>query len=237
MQRAMIRSLIVARNPSPEAQTIGQIVGRNLAQLREKQKQTQQEAAVFLRTEGLAWTAANIASIESGRRETIDVGTLTVLAYAYRVPLSRLFEGEGYMRLAAEVTVHLGSYRAWLDGTDLEGRQGLVRTNPLILELTGLAARKHIEAMPADSRFSFRADAELADRLGLEPKDVYQAAERLWDGRTLHEERDRRLAELGEMTPNQRRTRRGHITRQLAKELEPHLPSPTTRPRQPKEET
>ncbi|MET8381605.1 helix-turn-helix domain-containing protein [Streptosporangium canum] len=204
----------MARDADSEARTIGQVVGRNLAQLREARKQTQQEASAFLRKEGLAWTAANVASIESGRRETIDLGALTLLAYAYKVPMSRLFEGDGEMRLSAEATTTLKYYRRWLD-----------REAPgMILAFSGHAARKTIDAMPDDGKFLFQADAELAARLGLTPKDVYEAAERLWQGRTLHEERDRRLAELGEMTPTQRRTRRGHITRQLAKELEPHLP-------------
>lgn len=198
-----------------EPRTIGQVVGRNLAQLREGRGQTQQEAAAFLRANGLPWTAANVASIESGRRETIDLGALTLLATTYDVPLSRLFEGTGEMRLAPEVTAPLPQYRMWLDGDG----DGAVP----VLTLSGSAARKLIEAMPEDGKILFQADSELAARLGLTPKDVYEAAERLW-GRTLHEERDRRIAELGELTPTQRRTRRGHITRQLAKELKPHLP-------------
>nr|BFE30663.1 hypothetical protein GCM10010200_029140 [Actinomadura rugatobispora] len=194
--------------------TIGQVVGRNLAELREARGQTQREAAAFVRGFGLAWTPANIASIESGRRETIDIGAFSVLALAYDVPPSRFFEGKGEVRLGAEVSAELEYYRGWLD------RQ--VPKPPLTM--TGRTARKVLDAMPDDGKIQFQADAELADRLGLEPKDVYRPAMELWGGRTLHEERDRRLAELGQMTPTQRRTRRGHITRQLAKELEPHLP-------------
>lgn len=208
--------LVAIDEASQEPRTAGQVVGANLAQLRTARGQTQQEAALFLRSEALNWTAANIASIESGRRETVDVVVLSLLAVAYNVPLSRLFEGDGEMRLGHETTVLLRTYRRWLD----DGGPGNQR---LILTQTGFAARKAIEAMPDDGKFLFQADAELAARLDLTPQDVYRAAERLW-GRTLHEERDRRIADLGEMTPTQRRTRRGHITRQLAKELEPHLP-------------
>lgn len=194
-----------------EALTVGQVVGRNLAELRAQWGQTQKEAAEVLKTDGLAWNAANIASIESGRRESIDFGVLVLLANSYRVPLSRFFEGRGEMRLSADVTVDLGVFRRWLD-----------QEEQLILTFSGKPAQRFIESLPGES-LHFQADAELAARLGLRPEDVYTAAERLW-GRTLHQERERRLAELGDMTLAQRRTRRGHITRQLAKELAPHLP-------------
>lgn len=194
--------------------TIGQAVGRNLAQLREQRGQTQQEAAAYLRAYGLSWTAANVASIESGRRESIDLGAFVVIAMAYDVAPSSLFNGAGEIRLAADVAVALDVLRGWLD------RDG---TEPVVT-VTGNAARRTIDNLPGDE-VSFQADAELAARLGLRPEDVYRAAERVW-GRNLHQERDRRLADAGHMTPTQRRTRRGHITRQLTKELEPHLPKP-----------
>ncbi|MFC6577549.1 hypothetical protein [Planomonospora parontospora] len=193
------------------APAVGQVVGRNLAQLRAQWGQTQQEAANVLRADGLAWTAANIASIESGRRESMDIAALTLLAGSYEVPLSRLFAGEGNMRLSADAVVDLSDYREWLDGQ-----------SRLSITLSGSAVRRWANSLPGET-VSFQADAELAARLGLRPEDVYTAAEKLW-GRNLHQERDRRMAEMGEMTPTQRRTRRGHITRQLAKELAPHLP-------------
>jgi hypothetical protein len=77
--------------------------------------------------------------------------------------------------------------------------------------------------MPGE-RISFKADAELAQRLGLRPEDVYGAAERLW-GHNLHQERERRLAELGDLSASERRVRRGHITRALVAELAPYLPN------------
>ncbi|NJP28078.1 hypothetical protein FLW53_28535 [Microbispora sp. SCL1-1] len=204
----------MAGDETTKVPTIGQVVGRNLAELRTQWGQTQKEAAEVLRADGLAWTAANVASIESGRRESIDLGALTLLAGSYDVPLSRFFHGNGEMRLSAEVTVDLRDYRQWLDG---QARLSLTHT------LRGSAAQRWINSLSSEV-VSFQADAELAARLGLRPEDVYTAAEKLW-GRNLHQERDRRLAEFGDMTPAQRRTRRGHITRQLAKELEPHLPA------------
>ena len=194
--------------------TVGQVVGRNLARLRERRGQTQKEAAEAIRRAGLAWTSANIASIESGRREGIEFSALALLAHAYDVPLTAFFEGDGEMRLSDEATVELAEFRRWLND-----EASLAPT------VSGEAARRLIGSLPG-APISFQADAELAARLGLRPEQVYTAAEKLW-GRTLHQERDRRLAELGEMTPAQRRTRRGHITRRLAKELEPYLPKPS----------
>lgn len=193
--------------------TVGQVVGRSLARLRGRRGRTQREAAGDLRASGLGWTAANIASIESGRREGIDFGALVLLAHAYDVPLAELFQGEGEVRLSGEATVELAALRRWLAGA-----------GELVVTVSGEAARRALGSLPGET-VSFQADAELAARLGLRPEDVSAAAEALW-GRTLHQERERRLAGFGEMTPAQRRTRRGHITRRLAKELEPHLPAP-----------
>ncbi|WP_219467768.1 hypothetical protein [Nonomuraea rhizosphaerae] len=207
----------MATDEDQKVPTVGQVVGRNLARLRQQWGQTQQEAATVLRADGLAWTAANVASIESGRRETIDFGALVLLAGSYETPLSGLFLGEGDMRLSADVTVELVDLRRWLDQ---EARLTITLSS-------GPAVQRWLDSIPAE-RVSFQADAELAARLGLRPEDVYRAAEKLWGGRNLHQERDRRLAEYGDLTPAQKRTRRGHITRQLAKELEPHLPKPSS---------
>ena len=193
-----------------EIPTVGQVVGRNLARLRVRRGRTQKEAAGDLRASGLAWTAATIASIESGRREGIEFGELVLLAHAYDVPVAEFFQGEGEVRLSGEATVELAALRRWLAGA-----------GELVVTLSGLAAKRALGLIPGET-VSFQADAELAARLGLRPEDVSAAAEKLW-GRTLHQERERRLAELGEMTPAQRRSRRGHITRRLARELEPYL--------------
>jgi hypothetical protein len=61
---------------------------------------------------------------------------------------------------------------------------------------------------------------------------VIMAARRTW-GRTLTEERDRRVAALGGMDMGGRQAHRGHLTRELALEIETMLAqhaSPTTDP-------
>jgi hypothetical protein len=154
-----------------------------------------------------------VAALESGHRESIDGPAMLLLAAALDVPPVELFEGDGPVRLTDEVTVSRNYIREVLSGSEPTEELGL----------EGAAARAFIRSLPGET-VSFQADAELAQRLGLRPEQVYEAAERLW-GRNLHQERDRRVAELGDMTASQRRIRRGHITRQLARELAPYLPN------------
>lgn len=200
-----------------DAQPPGRVIGANLRRLREARQLTQVEAADVLRRHGLSWQRSHVAAIEAGNRESADVAVLALIAAAFDVPVSDLFAGEGRVRLAADAV----ATRAWLRDC-FAGR-----TPNDTIEVIGTAARWLIESM-AGEPVSFQADAELAHRLGLRPEDVYQAAIRLW-GRTLHQERDARVAGLA-ATDSPRvfslRAHRGHITRQLAEELGPHLPGP-----------
>lgn len=69
-------------------------------------------------------------------------------------------------------------------------------------------------------------DRKVAKRSNLAPYLVVAGSRRLWGGRRLAEERDRRLAEVegaGDLSPRSRQAKRGHITRQLVAELEDFL--------------
>jgi transcriptional regulator with XRE-family HTH domain len=208
-----------------ETALVGHVVGENFRRLREAHGLTQAEAAMRLRHTGLRWSRSHVAALEAGNRESVDAGVLLLLAAALEVSERELFAGDGAVRLAPEAVVT----RAWLRDRYTEGPA----EEPV--EISGQAVRAFLRDMEPYLGFEaaatpFQADAELAQRLGLRPEDVYRAAERLW-GRTLHQERDRRIAEMGEMPAAERRARRGHVTRQLAKELEPHLPKRRTRRR------
>ena len=79
------------------------------------------------------------------------------------------------------------------------------------------------DAIPAPSDRLTRpipveADRTLAKRLGRDPRDIVEAAEGLW-GRSLTEERDRRVSELGDLPIRDRQERQGHITRELSAAL------------------
>ncbi len=202
--------------------TVGQVAGENLRRLRVARNLTQDELSRRLGAHGLFWQRSHIAALETGNRESVDLGVLWILAVALDVSIQRFFEGDGDIRLTAEATVTREHFRALLPKPTKRPKAQI--------ELGSRAARELFRQADGVETISFQADAELAQRLGLRPEDVYREAERLW-GRNLHQERERRLAELGEMTAAQRRAKRGHITRQLAKELEPHL----TKPREPEE--
>lgn len=199
-------------------QPVGQVVGENVRRLRENAGLTQNEAARLFQECGLPWTRSHLAGLEAGNRETIDVSTLVLLARALQVALSELFAGEGHVRLSDEAVwtrkalreLHCGQHTE--EAITLEG----VALQKWTTSIGGTYAIVGPEGQP------FQADTELAARLGLAPDVVYRAARKLW-GHTLHEERDRRIAALGELTAAERRARRGHTTRQLAREIQPHL--------------
>jgi transcriptional regulator with XRE-family HTH domain len=82
------------------------------------------------------------------------------------------------------------------------------------------AGRRHVATERQE------ADAALAERRGLPVQHVMAVARRIYEGRTLTEERDLRVqtSSVGEsMSIGERQARRGHITRELAKEVEAAL--------------
>ena len=199
-----------------EPPTLGQVAGENMRRIRQLRSITQDEVAAALKATGLFWQRSHVAALEAGNRETLDLGTLVLISRALEVPASQWFEGEGRVRLSADATVSREALREWFDS-------GTMPTPLLVGRRAARAAIARWGELSHATKVSFHADAELAARLGLRPEEVYTAAERLW-GRNLHQEREKRLGDLGELSPGQRRAKRGHITRQLTKELEPYLP-------------
>lgn len=199
----------------PDSQLLGEVVGKNFSELRKQRRLTQDEASNRLRSVGLMWGRSQIAALEAGNREDVPSTVLVLLAEALDAKLGDLAAGEGYVRLTSEVTVR----REWLrarwgsDGPSRDSAGGVI--------LGGRAVRALMESLPGE-KVPFGADADLARRRGVPVDEVSAAAERLW-GRTLHQERDRRVAEFGDLASDERRIRRGHVTRELARELEPHL--------------
>lgn len=204
---------------TPEVEPVeplGRVVGENVRRLREGMAKTQAELARWLQGHGLYWQRSHVAALEAGNRETLDAGALWALAYALEVPIAQLFEGDGDVRVTADSVATRRALR------DAYGGQG-VRDAPRLV--TSRSSRQMVDLM-AGEVVSFQADADLAEKLGLKPQDVYEVAERLWGGRNLQQERDRRVAELGEVPAGARGARRGHVTRQLIREITPHLPTP-----------
>lgn len=183
--------------------TVGQVIGENLKRIREERKLTQHEAARLCAAAGLSWTRTRIAVIERGDRETVDVGTLLLLAAAFDVSVSALFSGAGHVKLSP------------LNRQTRAGVQQMLSTTATWRDLSN--ADK-----PETMRFTVdavEADVALADRLDVSTRRVVEAAVRLW-GQSLTEERDRRVAALGDLDPGERQAHRGHITRELGQQVE-----------------
>lgn len=183
-----------------EVLTVGQVVGRNLRQLRQDRSQTQDDAARFLRSQGLEWTRDNVASLESGRRESVDVAALLSLSAAYDVPLTRWFEGEGFVSIGADT---------WMELRDLA--HGLDK-GQWTVTVVGERLERVVVGQGAD------ADAAVAERLEVPVSDVLRLAAQLWN-RTVTEEREARLGDSSDLPMRTVQARRGHITRQLTSEI------------------
>ncbi|MGW4021064.1 helix-turn-helix domain-containing protein [Streptomyces sp. NPDC005009] len=188
--------------------TVGAVVGANLRGLRKSKRWTQDVAAAQLSSRGLTWKRAHIADLESGRRETLDLGALIVLGEVLDAPLPELFAGDGDVLLTPRsdfpqhaITVTRDQLRAWL-----VGEKTWVRVDG------SEDVRTALHGTPA------QADAALAKRLNLPVQDVITAARSRW-GHSLTQERDERVRQLGDLPIEERQARQGHITRELSAEL------------------
>jgi transcriptional regulator with XRE-family HTH domain len=199
-----------------EARTFGQVVGANVQRLREAQGWTQEELARRLRAFGLHWTRANLASVESGRRQQIDLASLVLIALAMDAPASELLAGDPEeISVGGGTSVNLHHTREWLAGRQPLGPGYVGQSSG---GQSGLRIAKQ-QALRADG-VADDADERAALRLGLTIDEVLASAKRLW-GRTLTAERDARAAKAEGC---ERTAVRGHITRQLMTEIEEAQP-------------
>jgi len=186
------------------ALTLAQVVGQNVRRLREQLGWSQEEAAIQLQAQGTTWTKALLASLESGRREGIELGGLLQLAWAFDVPLAEFFDGGDDIRINDHMLTDAGAVRMAVSGEPFaaqlsEEAQDQMTTNQLM-----------------------GADAALARRLAIDTDTVIATARELW-GRTLTEQRDSELAEREIVNELSLPIYRGHITKRLSKELEKAL--------------
>lgn len=165
-----------------------------------------------LQAHGISWARSHVAAIEGGGRGTIDVGTLVLIARAFGVPVTELLAGDGPVRLTDEATWTRQALRDLLSGEE-GSTEEITLTGRAFRAMVDLAGGTYVQVNP------YQADTELAARLGVRPDAVIQAAETLWNS-SLQQERDRRIAAKGELSPAQLRAHRGHVTRELAKEID-----------------
>lgn len=207
------------------AQTVGAVVGENLQRLRERGRLTQHEAAHLLLTRGMPWSRSKIAAAEAGERPNLSFADVLALAHTFDVELAELFEGDGDVALTPHVSLPRAAVRDLIRGLSVLEGSGDWNTETRREELTRLARmRADGDTRRAAAFQATEADQALAQRLEVPATVVIAAAQRLW-GRTLTEERDRRVAELGEKEVNERQAYRGHITRELSQQVQAELDS------------
>ena len=194
--------------------TAAQVFGENLRRIRERRRLTQHEAARMLLRHGLKWSRGRLAAVEAGNRQSFGLGEVALVCTAFDVPLGELFAGDGRVDLVDGVTLRRAGIRdVFATGETTE-----------VLELgDSESARALIESLGDEMRpMPAEADVLLARRLAVPVDAVIRAAVALW-GRTLTEERDIRVAGLGDMPAGGRQAHRGHITRELALQVEARI--------------
>lgn len=187
------------------------VVGQNLRRLRRAAGLSQKEMARRVRAGGLWWGQPQVCAFENGSREGMDVAALAVLACALDVPAAALLEGDGQVAVAEDAVWTRSAIRAALAGAPISEPIALSGRSRFVAAGGVVVANPH------------QADFDLAARLRVPADDVIAASRKLW-GHSLQEERERLLAEQEPQTMAQRKARRGHITRRLAREIEIVLP-------------
>lgn len=197
---------MVDRAPLP------QVVGFRLARLRDQFGLSQDDIATAAQRLGLAWRRSSVAMLEQGRRG-LSAEELLLLPYVLDEAIRR---GNPDAEVALEVSL----------GELLEPGRREVLALTDAFGLTGKQVEAWLGGATPDvvpwKRQPDITEAERHAAAFLEvPVDAVQdAARRLW-GRTLTEERDRRVAESADpdMSTRSRQARRALVTRALHREL------------------
>jgi transcriptional regulator with XRE-family HTH domain len=222
-------------------------IGTQIRAMRERANLRQEELADAARRIGLRWTRATVAGIESGRRRlSLEEALLLPLALE-RANVYAL--GPGLRR--PNLRDLLPSDETWLTVGHSRVNSNFLadtafghRTAPPV-PLQRVRFREH-PAVLADAKRAWKriwhdadfdkdvmalaevdalgeAEEKAASKLGVTATLVALAARKLW-GRSLTQERDRRVAENGtQRSAATLQAIRGHVTRALLEEIEPIL--------------
>jgi transcriptional regulator with XRE-family HTH domain len=180
--------------------SFGAVIGRNVKRLREERVLTQHELAQLWQRHGLNWVRSKVSALEAGKRPHVDGEDLVIMAGSMGVPLAELFVGPS------------------LGKVDLKPDPNAVEVKGS--QLHDFFAGGHDLELAVGQPRPMQADIDLARRIGIQPSEVAKAAILLFAGRTLTEERDRRVERMGDLTLQERQAHRGHVTRELSVQLE-----------------
>lgn len=187
-----------------EERALAAEVGKWLKRFRDLHELRQDDIARAARHVGLPWTRSVVVALEAGRRYlTIDE--------LVRLPL---------------LGSHLG---APLEAVHLEANGSFVQLEPMLSKVLKIETMVPVPAEPVARLAAYRAaggdlEQKVARRFRLDPFLVAQIAFSAW-GRSLTDERDRRITEQRPLGTPQRALQalRGHVTRALLRELAPRL--------------
>jgi len=223
---------------SPDARPLRELLAAGLKEARVSQGLRQEDAAGRARSTGLTtWIRGTIAQAEVGARR-FALEEVLLLALAYETSVSDLIAGADtdLVELSPEARVPVATVRALLAGERLRlatsplgtdgqpeqpgtaARRSSRFPDVLGMDRFGLGDREHLRRPGPPSE----AERYAARKLGITPEIVAEAATGLW-GRTLDDERDRRLSVAPSPSARSRQARRGHITRDLLTELSHEL--------------
>lgn len=196
-------------------------MGHNLRDLRVERDWTQDDVARQLRLVGLPWTRSHVAALEGERRDDVSLTEILFLSAAFGVRPERWLEGRGQVQLGQHLVVPLSQLREILGGTPKHSVPNESAVTG-VLEWRLVDRLADVANLPGAAFQAYRdvpseAERNAAKTLGLEPVAVYQLACGLWD-HGLDEEREARLQEGGRPMVK-KAAYRGHITRQLIREL------------------
>ena len=208
----------MANEPAP---SISVVIGQNLQRIREDRGQSQDEVARDLRLAGLQWSRSTVAMAEAGLK-TYELGETMALALALcdDGKVGELLKGDGQV-VVGDLLVSMDEARSTLN--DAKGGTGaaVTRLQARHSALAGIQMNDVLSRSGLAAAATGEAEQKAARSLGIPIEDVNLRAVHLW-GRSLTQERDRRLANRSTETMSRRSTQaaRGHITRELLRELE-----------------
>jgi hypothetical protein len=227
--------------PDDQRPTLHQVIGRQLRAFRSVFGLRQEDIAAVARMKGLDWVQATIAAIEAGQRP-VSIEELLILPSVLRLAAPgtdriELLPGDELVALTPQSAVPMAELRrafAYILGQGLietlffgeyalasPDREKLRRTWFWLLAGKELPPLEYVKTLQAAAG---EAERKAAAKLGVSPVVIAAAAYALW-GRSLSEERDRRVAALGEAPARTVQARRGHVTRTLLAELTDKYPA------------
>lgn len=192
--------------------SVGAVVGTNVRRLREERLLTQAELVHLLGEMGMGWPRTKLSALEAGSRPQVSLADAILMAAALEVPVADLLVGTGVVEMAPSNST-----------SSLEGVHRFLSVGSPVPRFSGgrrPPASRTVQPSPFEDGAA--ADMELAERFDVPAKEIQYASINLF-GRTLTEERDRRVRARGDLSLAQRTAHRGHVSRELAEEIRTEL--------------